>query len=82
MIQGVEKKTIGQNSPEALPEALKGVCKLVPNSNEKVALSKPQVLPCQRFYCSVHHLNNNMTHKTKVKSRETGKNRTQNWSVG
>lgn len=71
MIQGVEKKTIGQNSPEALPEAFKGVCKLVPNSNEKVAaLSKPQVLACRRFCCSVHHLNNNTTHETKVKSRD------------
>lgn len=46
---------------------------MVPISNEKVALSKPQVLPCQRFCCSVHHLNNNMTHKTKVKSRDRKK---------
>lgn len=32
-------KTIGQNSPEALPEAFKGVWKLVPSANGKLALS-------------------------------------------
>lgn len=80
MTQGAGKKTIGQNSPEALPEAFKRVCKLVPNSIGKVALSNACPLPCQ-FCWSVHHLNDDMIHKIKVKSTDREKQNPK-WECG